>query len=113
MNLKTDRTLQLHDMSVLERPSDELLARLSQPGMATFDNASNALVVRCAADSVLKVEKVCVCVCALLLACTDSVAKVKQQDRALLTSKQWWNGVRPEMTVPAGDGSTKEVVLLL
>ncbi|OBZ67361.1 Methionyl-tRNA formyltransferase [Grifola frondosa] len=77
--LKTKRTLQLHSPSVLAERSTDTLELIPRPGLAVYHLPKSSLLIRCAADTVL------------------SVPQVKQQDRALLKAKEWWNGVRPEM----------------
>ncbi|KAL1946221.1 hypothetical protein VTO73DRAFT_15348 [Trametes versicolor] len=77
--LKTGRTLQLHQPSVLRSIPDELKDRLPEEGCAIFHPPSKALIVRCAGETYL------------------SVPMVRQQDRHLLKAKEWWNGVKPEM----------------
>ncbi|KZT71902.1 Formyltransferase [Daedalea quercina L-15889] len=82
--LKSKRTLQLHSISVYDGPSD-VLKQLPIPGTATFDRSANALLIRCASDTIL------------------SVPQVKQQDRTLLKAREWWNGVRPDLRLQVGD----------
>ncbi|KDQ58671.1 hypothetical protein JAAARDRAFT_128748 [Jaapia argillacea MUCL 33604] len=75
--LPTSKTLQLHEISSLPSSQSPRLA-LPLPGMATFHPPTRSLVIRCAGEALL------------------SVQKVKQQDRSLLAAKEWWNGLRPE-----------------
>ncbi|KAH9886080.1 Formyltransferase [Cubamyces lactineus] len=82
--LKTQRTLQLHDPSVLVDVPSEITGQLSTEGTAVFHPPSKALVVRCANDTYL------------------SVPMVRQQDRHILKAKEWWNGVKPEMRLVEG-----------
>ncbi|KIP07267.1 hypothetical protein PHLGIDRAFT_512578 [Phlebiopsis gigantea 11061_1 CR5-6] len=90
--LRTGRTLQLHDPFVESAPSEGAKSLLINPGMMVYEPTTKALVIRCADDTCIR------------------VGQVKQQDRALLSAKQWWNGVRPEMVVSVGGG--EKVVLL-
>ncbi|CDO77078.1 hypothetical protein BN946_scf184473.g22 [Trametes cinnabarina] len=77
--LKTHRTLQLHDPSVLSEVPHEMQAYLPAEGTALYHPPTDSLVVRCAERTFL------------------SVPMVRQQDRNLLKAKEWWNGVKPEM----------------
>ena len=56
--LLTGRTLQLHAPSVYADPPAMLLERLTEPGMMLLDPATKALAVRCAGDSILRVDQV-------------------------------------------------------
>ncbi|KAL6301972.1 Formyltransferase [Sparassis latifolia] len=75
--LKTNRTLQLHSPTSLAEWPSRLRGYLPEPGTATFHPPSKNLLIRCASDTLL------------------SVPQVKQQDRSLISAKEWWNGVRP------------------
>ncbi|KAH9946879.1 Formyltransferase [Amylocystis lapponica] len=83
--LKTKKTLQLHSPAVCTSPPPEALATLPSPGLAIYHATSASLLIRCASDSIL------------------AVPQVKQQDRALLKAKEWWNGVRSEMRSSHGE----------
>ncbi|OJT13157.1 hypothetical protein TRAPUB_10312 [Trametes pubescens] len=56
--LKTGRTLQLHEPSVLPSVPEELKDSLPQEGCAIFHAPSKALVVRCAGETYLSVPMV-------------------------------------------------------
>ncbi|KAG6916959.1 hypothetical protein DXG01_004508 [Tephrocybe rancida] len=71
--LATEKTVQLHSPYVLDTPPDSLS---DVPGTATFQKSTRTLVVRCADSSVL------------------SVPLMKQQDKALMEAKDWWNGAK-------------------
>ncbi|KAG6810116.1 hypothetical protein H0H92_013233 [Tricholoma furcatifolium] len=71
--LATEKTVQLHSPYVLDSPPDSLS---DVPGSATFQKATRTLVIRCADGSVL------------------SVPLMKQQDKALMEAKDWWNGAK-------------------
>ncbi|KAI0077330.1 Formyltransferase [Panus rudis PR-1116 ss-1] len=86
--LQTGRTLQLHDVKSRKSSPDELgRLVLSEAGYAIFYPPSRALLVRCANDTLLE------------------VSRVKQQDRSLITAKEWWNGVTPDMRAVRGADS--------
>ncbi|KAH7920340.1 Formyltransferase [Leucogyrophana mollusca] len=70
--LPTGKSLQLHSLSVLPAQS----VPFDTPGLASYSSQTRALLVPCAGGGVL------------------SVGHVKQQDRALLASREWWNGVK-------------------
>ena len=40
-----------------------------------------------------------------------SVTQVKQQDRSALDTKEWWNGVRPELRERDGQGKLAGLAL--
>ncbi|KAI0350884.1 Formyltransferase [Trametes cingulata] len=82
--LQTQRTLQLHEPSVLEDAPAGVKELLPVEGTAVFHPPSKALVIRCAGETYL------------------SVPMVRQQDRHLLKAKEWWNGVKPEMRLGRG-----------
>ncbi|KAI0676524.1 Formyltransferase [Trametes maxima] len=82
--LKTQRTLQLHELAVIIDIPANVKEHLPTEGTATFYPPSKALIIRCAGDSYL------------------SVPMVRQQDRHLLKAKEWWNGVKPEMRLVEG-----------
>jgi len=69
--LPTSKTLQLHTPFVYTSDASSLPRVL---GAAIYDGETGSLLIRCAGDTVL------------------SVPKVKQQDRAMLDAKNWWNG---------------------
>ncbi|KAH9848372.1 Formyltransferase [Lenzites betulinus] len=78
--LKSGRTLQLHDPSVLrDNIPEDISATLPDTGTAIFHPPSKALLIRCSGNTYLQVPM------------------VRQQDRHLLKAKEWWNGVKPEM----------------
>jgi len=79
--LRTGKTLQLHDSVVSKESLSTMLTYIPEPGMAIYHPPSKSLVVHCAGDTLLAVQK------------------VQQQDKKALDAKQWWNGVRPEMRV--------------
>lgn len=56
--LKTGRTLQLHEPSVLPSLPDELKDRLPEEGCAIFHPPSKAIIVRCAGETYLSVPMV-------------------------------------------------------
>ena len=56
--LKTGKTLQLHEPSVLTSADVDFDAELAGPGMALMHAPSGALVVRCAEGTFLRVPKV-------------------------------------------------------
>lgn len=76
--LKTGRTLQLHQPSVLRSIPDELKDRLPEEGCAIFHPPSKALIVRCAGETYLSVPMVSVynlqVVCVLLRVWCDRYA---------------------------------------
>ncbi|EPS95268.1 hypothetical protein FOMPIDRAFT_1038584 [Fomitopsis schrenkii] len=82
--LKNQRHLQLHGASTPHTSQADVLKQLPVPGTAIYDRAADALLIRCASDTVL------------------AVSEVKQQDRTLLKAREWWNGVRPDLRVQAG-----------
>jgi len=70
-------TLQIHEPEIFY-PTDSSLSDLEHPGWTIYSRPMNALIVRCAGDTFLRVPK------------------LKQQDRNLVDARGWWNGVRPE-----------------
>ncbi|KAI0732728.1 Formyltransferase [Fomitopsis betulina] len=82
--LKNKRQMQLHGVSTPHTGQAEALKQLPMPGTAIYDQTANALLIRCASDTVI------------------AVSEVKQQDRTLLKAREWWNGVRPDFRVHAG-----------
>ncbi|KAK7680183.1 hypothetical protein QCA50_016692 [Cerrena zonata] len=87
--LRNGRTLQLHSLSIADAShiSAHVLPQLYEPGTAFYDSYHRSLLVRCSDKSILKVEK------------------VKQQDRALLAAKEWWNGVSSDLRVTQNNES--------
>ncbi|CAL1699743.1 unnamed protein product [Somion occarium] len=87
--LQTGRSLQLHGVSMLDAAalSEHVLSQLMEPGFATYDSYSRSLVVRCSDGSILQAKQ------------------VKQQDRALLNAREWWNGVSPDLRAIRGSDS--------
>ncbi|KAG5336919.1 hypothetical protein C0989_011517 [Termitomyces sp. Mn162] len=71
--LSTNKIVQLHAPYVLNTPSESLS---NVPGHATFQNFTRALDIRCSDGSVLRVPL------------------LKQQDKALMEAKDWWNGTK-------------------
>src|ERR1700722_1520957 len=71
--IPTHKALQLHSPSVFHTAVPTLSFTT---GFATYHAPSRALIVRCADHSVL------------------SVPQVKQESRALMDAKEWWNGVK-------------------
>ncbi|KAK7462753.1 Methionyl-tRNA formyltransferase [Stygiomarasmius scandens] len=69
--LRTIKTLQIHSPSVMEWPP---LFAPTVPGRARLSKPDNALLIRCAGDTIL------------------SVPRVKQEGKALLSARDWWNG---------------------
>ncbi|KAG1826673.1 formyl transferase [Suillus variegatus] len=67
------RTLQLHHLSVSKSHDD--LGPV-EPGWAVYSPHTRTILINCADGKWL------------------SVLKLKSQDRALLTAKEWWNGVK-------------------
>lgn len=67
------RTLQLHHLSVAKSHDD--LGPV-EPGWAVYSPHTRTILINCADGKWL------------------SVLKLKSQDRALLTAKEWWNGVK-------------------
>ncbi|EMD35313.1 hypothetical protein CERSUDRAFT_53461 [Gelatoporia subvermispora B] len=90
--LKTQRTLQLHAPSVFDMDLPGASELLPAPGTAIYHLPSASLLIRCANDTILMVPQ------------------VKQQDRALLQAKQWWNGVRADMRMIPDDSSPVQFV---
>ncbi|KAH9833243.1 Formyltransferase [Rhodofomes roseus] len=84
-SLKNRRTLQLHSVTAVTDAADVLEEQLTTVGTAIYHRPTDSLLVRCASDTVL------------------SVQKVKQQDRNLLAAREWWNGVRPGLRQVEGD----------
>ena len=58
--LQNGRTLQLHDLSVLDPSlvSERILPQLSEPGTAIYNPYYRSLLACCADQSILKIEKV-------------------------------------------------------
>ena len=56
--LKTGRTLQLHNPTVVAELPAELDYELPSPGTATYHPPSGALIVRCAQDTYISVPQV-------------------------------------------------------
>ena len=73
--IPNSQEIQLHDISVLAGPDVEGLA-LPEVGAATYDTCGERLVVRCAGDTFV------------------AIARVKQEGKALLDARDWWNGIR-------------------
>ncbi|KAG6840469.1 hypothetical protein C0991_006495 [Blastosporella zonata] len=80
--LSTEKTVQLHSPYVLNA-SDVPLSDV--PGTATFQKSTRTVIVRCADGSVL------------------SVPMIRQQDKALMESKDWWNGAKSLGLVKNGE----------
>ena len=72
--LETGKLLQLHEPTTHPISASEYL--LFSPGAARYDAQANSLLVRCAEDTVL------------------SVPRIKQEGKALIDAKDWWNGVK-------------------
>jgi len=71
--ISTGKTVQLHSPA----PLDIEVSSLSKiPGTAMYHKPSRSLIIRCADDSVL------------------SVPLMKQEGKALVEAKDWWNGVK-------------------
>ncbi|KAM6503289.1 Formyl transferase [Amanita muscaria] len=73
-HLETGKSIQLHDLAVHPLFASEYL--LFAPGAARYDEQAGSLLIRCADDTVL------------------SVSRVKQEGKALVNAKDWWNGVK-------------------
>ncbi|GLB42086.1 putative formyltransferase [Lyophyllum shimeji] len=71
--LSSEKTVQLHSPYVLNTPPDSLS---TVPGTSTFQKSTRTLVIRCADGSVL------------------SVPLMKQEGKALMEAKDWWNGAK-------------------
>ncbi|KAG5646738.1 hypothetical protein DXG03_002420 [Asterophora parasitica] len=71
--ISSEKTVQLHSPYVLD---SSVSALSSVPGTATFQKSTRTLVVRCADGSVL------------------SVPLMKQEGKALMEAKDWWNGAK-------------------
>ncbi|KAF8068753.1 formyl transferase [Lyophyllum atratum] len=71
--LSSDKTVQLHSPYVLDALTSSLSA---VPGTSTFQKSTRTLVIRCADGSVL------------------SVPLMKQEGKALMEAKDWWNGAK-------------------
>jgi len=72
--LETGKSLQLHEPAMHPIFASEYL--LFSPGTARYDTQANSLLIRCAEDTVL------------------SVPRIKQEGKALIDVKDWWNGVK-------------------
>lgn len=73
-HLETGKSIQLHDLAVHPLFASEYL--LFAPGAARYDEQAGSLLIRCADDTVL------------------SVSRIKQEGKALVNAKDWWNGVK-------------------
>ncbi|KAG6888136.1 hypothetical protein C0995_010349 [Termitomyces sp. Mi166 len=71
--LPTLKIVQLHAPSILDTPPEDLS---HLPGTATFQKSTRSLVIRCSDGSVL------------------SVPLIKQQDKAMMEAREWWNGAK-------------------
>ncbi|KAG6830909.1 hypothetical protein H0H87_006832 [Tephrocybe sp. NHM501043] len=71
--LPNEKIVQLHSPYVLGTPEIPLS---DVPGAAAFQKSTRTLIVRCADGSVL------------------SVPLIKQQDKALMEARDWWNGAK-------------------
>ena len=80
--LSSGKSLQLHSPEVLATPP---LGLSLSPGTATFQKSTQTLIVRCADISVL------------------SVPLVKQEGKALVVAKDWWNGAKGLGLVQEGE----------
>ncbi|KAG6837097.1 hypothetical protein H0H93_014701 [Arthromyces matolae] len=78
--LPNEKTVQLHYPYVLKHIPEQLSG---EPGSAIFQTSLRTVIIRCADGSVL------------------AVPMMRQQDKALMESQDWWNGVK-------GLGFTKE-----
>lgn len=57
--LKNKRQMQLHGVSTPHTGQAEALKQLPMPGTAIYDQTANALLIRCASDTVIAVSEVC------------------------------------------------------
>lgn len=71
--LSSEKTVQLHSPYILDTPPSSLS---TVPGTSTFQKSTRTLVIRCADGSVL------------------SVPLMKQEGKALMEAKDWWNGAK-------------------
>ncbi|THV04772.1 Formyltransferase [Dendrothele bispora CBS 962.96] len=71
--LQSIKTLQVHSPSVVKSPP---IFAPTIPGRARFSKPDNSLLIRCAGDTVL------------------NVPRVKQEGKALLNARDWWNGAK-------------------
>src|SRR5580693_8147122 len=77
--LPTSRTLQLHSPSIFlpsQSESSPLPHVSRSQGITTYHPPTRTLLIACAGGSVL------------------SVPRVKQEGKALLDAKEWWNGAK-------------------
>ncbi|PFH49327.1 hypothetical protein AMATHDRAFT_147871 [Amanita thiersii Skay4041] len=72
--LESGKSIQLHEPSVHHLFASEYL--LFSPGATRYDKQAKSLLIRCAEDTML------------------SVPRVKQEGKALVPAKDWWNGVK-------------------
>ena len=88
--LPSKKSVQLLSLSIHKPPPNKSLLPVS---MARYDPHSQSLLIRCAKDTML------------------SVNRVKQETRNELDVKEWWNGVRPEYKERDEQGNLAGVML--
>jgi len=96
--LPTRKTLQLHSPSVYRIPSEATpdVFLPQTPGTAVYCPATRALLVRCASQSSFDSES-SFSISSLHSSSFPSILRVphvKQEGRALLGAKEWWNGAK-------------------
>ncbi|KAJ3478848.1 hypothetical protein NLI96_g9472 [Meripilus lineatus] len=79
--LNNGHTIQLYAPVYLESAPEGILSLLSSPGLATYDDSSSGLLVRCANDTILRVPQ------------------VKARYTKVISAQEWWDSVKPEQRV--------------
>jgi methionyl-tRNA formyltransferase len=95
VHLPTRKTLQLHFPSLYNVPADVSLPTI--PGTAMYHPSTRTLLIRCTpqASPFLSDSEVSGTISpSPSLTSILSVPHVKQEGRALLHAKEWWNGVK-------------------